>query len=234
MRTNVLALSLLAVVAAAPLAHSQESIHKLSAKVIAAGSATSLAVSPSSVFNGTPVVLKADVQPTQGGPTPTGTVTFYGQGFLLGTATLSGTTASITVPTRGLPQGTYEITADYSGSATYAASKSGQVSVFVSCDSNSTSDMAASPASLKEGGTVTFATDVSPNQGGAIPTGIVKFYEIHGSYIGQATLVWGVATLNVSTAGITPGTYQIYSVYQGDSIYEPSTSETDTVVVTAN
>jgi hypothetical protein len=232
MRRILLSLSLLSL-AIVPAVHAQDVVaHKIKT-LTTAPSATSLAVSPSWVFNGTPVTLKADVQPTEGGPTPTGTVTFYGNGFELGTATLSGTTASLTVPTFYLPQGTYEITAVYSGCNSYASSKSGQVAVYVSSESNSTSDMAASPSSLKQGGTVTFATDVSPNQGGSIPTGIVKFYEIHGSYIGEATLVWGVATLNVSTASISPGTYQIYSVYQGSTIYEPSTSETDTIVVTA-
>jgi hypothetical protein len=226
-----MSLCLLGTLAFVPAAYSQDVVgHKLTAATTSP-SETSLAASPSWVFNGTPVTLTADVQPTQGGPAPTGTVTFYENGWLLGTATLKNNTASITAPTLNVPGGTYTLTASYSGDKNYSSSKSSAVTVTVSCDSNSTSDMAASPSSLEPGGIVTLATDVSPNQGGPIPTGVVYFYEIHGTFLGQATLVWGVATLNINTTGIAPGTYQVYSVYQGSSIYEKSTSETDTIVV---
>jgi hypothetical protein len=183
------------------------------------------------VFHGTPVTLTADVQPTNGGPSPTGTVSFYADGWLLGCVPLKGTTASITISTYNVTPGTFTLTAVYSGDKNYKSSTSNISTVVVSCDSNSTSDMSASPSSLLPGGIETLATDVSPNQGGPIPTGIVKFYEIYGTYLGEAPLIDGVATLNINTTGIAPGTYQVYSVYQGSSIYEQSTSETDTVVV---
>jgi len=244
MRRTLLTLSLVGILGIVPAAIAQADVavttrseaSRIAAQVKAhaatlAVSTTGFAASPSWVFNGTPVTLTADVQSGDGGPAPTGTVTFYAAGFNAGTVALVNGTASVTVPTRGVPGSTYQLWAVYNGDTNYACSTSAKVPVTVSSESNSTSDMAASPSSLLPGGIVTFATDVSPNQGGAIPTGIVKFYEIHGTYLGEATLVWGVATLNVNTTGVAPGTYQIYSVYQGDSIYEPSTSETDTVVI---
>jgi hypothetical protein len=196
---------------------------------------TSIAASPSSVFQGTPVTITADVQTAVGGTAPTGTVSFYVcSGTYLGTATLFDTTASITAPTLKIAPGTYLVKAVYSGDSQYASSSSSCVPVTVMNQGNSTSDMAASPSSITPGEIVTLATDVSPNQGGPIPTGVVDFYEVTNGtyyYLGQATLVSGVATLYVPTTGIPAGTYHVVSVYQGSSIYEPSTSETDTILV---
>ena len=232
MRNKLFALSFLAALFVAPLAQAQDVVRHFTPLVGTAGSETSLAVSPSSIFEGTPVTLKADVQPTNGGPSPTGTVSFYlFGGYLLGSAPVEGTTASLTLPTLKLGTGKYFIDAVYSGDKNYKGSTSSDSYFTVTCDTNSTSDMSASPSSLKPGGIVTLATDVSPNQGGPIPTGTVLFFETHGTYLGSAPLIAGVATLKVSTAGIAPGTYTVVSVYQGSSIYLPSTSEIDTVVV---
>ena len=196
---------------------------------------TSVAASPSSVFQGTPVTVTADVQSAVGGIAPTGTVGFYVcTGTYLGTATLANHEASITAPTLKIAPGTYMVKAVYSGDSQYASSTSSCVPVTVMNQGNSTSDMAASPSSITPGEIVTLATDVSPNQGGPIPTGVVDFYEVSNGtyfYLGQATLISGVATLYVPTYGLPPGTYHVVSMYLGSSIYEPSTSETDTILV---
>jgi hypothetical protein len=195
----------------------------------------SLAVSPFEVFRGTPVTFKADVQSSVGGPAPTGTVTFFVAGYNVGTAPLYQTTASINFGTRNIGEGTFNVTAVYNGSATYNKSTSPveQFYVMCGCSTNSTSDMSASPSSFKPGQILTLATDVSPNQGGPDPTGTVLFYAgpNHEYYLGSAPIVQGVATLYVNTKGVPPGTYQVESEYTGNSIYLPSTSETDYVNV---
>jgi hypothetical protein len=78
-----------------------------------------------------------------------------------------------------------------------------------------------------------YSGDKTPNQGGPIPTGTVLFFEGKdcAHYLGSAPLIAGVATLTVATSGLPQGTYQVTSYYTGDSIYLPSTSETDYVWV---
>ncbi len=70
------------------------------------------------VAPGTSVTLTATVAPTVGSTTPSGTVTFEdSDGTMLGTATLSGGTASLTVPNLGT--GRHQITVLYSGDVLY-------------------------------------------------------------------------------------------------------------------
>lgn len=234
MRRSQLLFSLVVALALVPAAYSQDTArHMVALTTSTSGSETSLAVSPTQVDHGTPVTLKADVQPTQGGPEPTGTVSFYIGGYLVGCAPVSGTTAQVTISTRNIPTGTYAVYAVYSGDKNYKSSTSSDNYFSVLCDSNSTSDMAASPSWIYPGTPVTLSTDVSPNQGGPIPTGTVLFFEGKdcAHYLGSAPLIAGVATLTVATSGLPQGTYQVTSYYTGDSIYLPSTSETDYVWV---
>jgi len=194
-----------------------------------------LAVSPSEVFRGTPVTFSADVQSAVGGSAPTGTVTFFVSGYNVGTSTIKNTVATLTFATRNIGTGTFPVQAVYNGNATFEKSTSTVVSFYIDCGctTNSTSDMAASPSTLKPGQILTLATDVSPNQGGPDPTGTVLFYAgpNHEYYLGSAPIVNGVATLYVQTKGIAPGTYQVESTYTGNSIYLPSNSETDYINV---
>jgi hypothetical protein len=87
-------------------------------------SQTSLAASPSQIYPGTPVNLQADVQPRQGGPSPTGIVLFFQGNHYLGWAKVKGTVANFTVNTRYEPRGTLYFTAAYLGDETYLPSLS--------------------------------------------------------------------------------------------------------------
>ncbi|WP_030442892.1 Ig-like domain repeat protein [Actinoplanes subtropicus] len=80
---------------------------------------TTLAVSPSPAREKTPVTLLARVTSPAG--VPRGSVTFTGDGVLLGRKTLtSGGTATLTVP--GLSAGTHHLTASYIAALPYASS----------------------------------------------------------------------------------------------------------------
>jgi sugar lactone lactonase YvrE len=88
---------------------------------------TSLALSVSSpaLVYGQSETLTAVVTTPNGDPTPTasdGTVSFYAGATLLGSATLSGSTAKATLTTTALPGGTDKVTARYSGDNSFAAS----------------------------------------------------------------------------------------------------------------
>lgn len=87
-------------------------------------SQTSLAASPSEIYPGTPVSLQADVQPRQGGPSPTGIVLFFEGNHYLGYANVKGTVANFTVNTRYANQGTLYFTAVYLGDKVYLPSLS--------------------------------------------------------------------------------------------------------------
>ena len=83
---------------------------------------TSLAVSSPSTSLGSPVTLTANVMPTLGGGTFTGSVTFYNSSTNLGTATLSGNVASLVVS--NLPFGSNSLHAVYAGATYYVTSTS--------------------------------------------------------------------------------------------------------------
>jgi hypothetical protein len=74
---------------------------------------------PTLPLAGQPVTLRATV-PMTGTMEPTGTVTFYYNGNLIGTGTLNASGAA-TLTTSALPVGTGTITAAYSGDVNYAA-----------------------------------------------------------------------------------------------------------------
>ncbi|MGA7156718.1 MAG: Ig-like domain repeat protein [Acidobacteriaceae bacterium] len=82
------------------------------------------------VAPGTSVTLTATIASTITTVSPTGTVTFTGNGVTLGTEPV-GTTGVATLTTTTLPTGTYSITATYSGDSGFATSTSNAVPVAV-------------------------------------------------------------------------------------------------------
>lgn len=89
--------------------------------IVAASTATTLAVPTSSSSQGSNVALTATVTTSVSG-VPTGTVTFYAGGTLLGSAPLSGGVATLT--TNSIPIGTSTLTARYTGSTDFTSSTS--------------------------------------------------------------------------------------------------------------
>jgi uncharacterized repeat protein (TIGR03803 family) len=91
-----------------------------------AASTTTLGLQPASLTIGQAetVALAATVVPASGSGTPTGTVAFSSASSYLGTAPLSGGVGTLNYDASGLTAGTYQITAAYSGDATYAVSTS--------------------------------------------------------------------------------------------------------------
>ena len=94
------------------------------------GTTTVLTSSGSQVAQGVTFSLTAIVAPTSGSVTPQGTVSFYLGGTQIGSATLTGGTATFSAVNSFAP-GSYQVTASYAGSPQDSASTSNPVSLTV-------------------------------------------------------------------------------------------------------
>lgn len=176
---------------------------------------TTLATSPNPVVFGETVTLTATVAGSGGG-TPTGNVTFYDGGTVLGTVALSGSTA--TFATDALGTGDHNLTASYGGDDRFAISSSaGIVQTTSPAPSGITLASSVNPSVI--GTSVTFSVTVASTSG--TPTGSVTFYD-GAAAIGTATLRAGHASL--ATPDMTLGEHAITAVYGGDTNFVGSSS----------
>ncbi len=189
-------------------------------QVIIASTTTTLASSLNPSVVGQAVTFTATVSSTSGTPPNGETITFYNGSAVLGTAALSGGSASIT--TSSLPAGVFTITATYGGDANFAASTSPALRQVV----NSTTKSATSTTVVSSlnpsiyGQKVTWTATVTTS-GSTTPTGKVNFnWDVFS--IGTATLnASGVATL---TRTLSADAYPLTAVYVGDADNLGSTS----------
>jgi hypothetical protein len=183
-----------------------------------ASTTTSLAASPTSTTLGQPVALTATIGVVSpGAGAPTGSVQFFNGTTSLGTANLSGNSATLTTST--LPVGTESLTAEYLGDSNFSLSTSSAVAVTIAIATTIALTSSTNPSVF--GQSVTFAATVTPLSGSGTPTGSVIFYD------GSTSL--GIATLSgkktsLKTASVSIGSQAITADYSGDSIYASSTS----------
>jgi len=165
---------------------------------------------------------------------PTGTVTFYDRGTLIGTGTISGTTATFT--TSSLTVGVHTITAGWPGNTNYAAVTSRAISQAIN-NSAITTTLVISPGSVTAGTAVTLTATVK-NGSTAISHGLVKFCNASAP-ICEDTAVLGRAQLTSAGTAMLKlrlgvGTHSINAVFRGTSTYSTSTSSAQTVTVTSS
>jgi hypothetical protein len=179
---------------------------------------------PTSVYG--QVVMFTTQVAGQGG-TPTGTVTFMNGTKKLGTATLSGGTATFSYA--GLAVGADSVTAVYSGDSSFTASTSAAVTETVS-KATSATVLTVSPAPVTYGQTVTLTAVVSiVAPGSGIPSGMVTFRD-GSTTLGTARMnSSGVATFQTSTLAV--GTHKLTAVWGGDSNNVGSTAPVVTLTV---
>src|SRR6202040_1890313 len=156
----------------------------------------------------------------------TGTVQFVDGSTLLGTATISGTTATFTTTT--LAVGTHPVTAIYSGDANYNTATSAvdnQVVDKATLGQNGVADitLASSPNPSSYGQSVTFTATVPSGV-----TGSVTFND-GTTTLGTGTISGTTATFTTTT--LTVGTHPVTAVYGGDANYNTATSAVDNQVV---
>lgn len=187
--------------------------------------------------------------PTNSNPV-TGSFTFSANGTLAGTATISGLTATLLVPSSlysALRPGTYPITAVYSGDSNYAAATftgthavsplPTTISLLLCVDPPGSNFPCAnpidntpliSPITMYYGQSLDGVAIESANN----LTGTLTFLSNTTAFCTlNANLLQGAQTCP-PTSGIFPaGTTTVTAVYSGDSVYTPSTSNGIVVTV---
>ncbi len=177
---------------------------------------------------GQAVTLTAKVSSSAGAP-PNGEIVTFLQGTnVLGTGTLAGGFASLTISTLSAG-GTDKITAKYPGDSAFAASTSAVLAQVVN-DAATTTSLTSSQNPSNAGQSVTFTATVSVTPpGGGTPTGNVIFYN-GSTRLSGVSLSGGVASLTTASLG-TGGTDSITATYNGSSSFNGSTSNTVSQVV---
>lgn len=175
---------------------------------------TTATATPNSIAFGQAVELTATVTSSAPGG-PTGTVKFAAGTTSLGSAPLSGTTA--TLSTMKIPAGTTAITATYVSDGISAAS-SGTTPISVA-QATTTTSVVSSKNPSTAGQSVKFTATVSSAT--TIPTGAVTFMD-GATTLGTANLSGGKASY--TTTALTSGTHDITVVYGGTANIVGSTS----------
>jgi hypothetical protein len=208
----------------------------------ATASTTSLSVGGSPAAYGTGVTLTATV--TGSGATPTGWVSFQAGGVEIGSAPLDNTGKAAFVTTGNLNAAAYSnLTAVYTGNATYASSSSAKQSGTVNQFGPTVTLSDSSGGHIATGVVDTLTATVSAPAGTA-PTGTVTFWDGTvgtGTNLGTATLsqiivnvkgnptIEFVATLPVTFS--TVATHNLSAVYSGDTNFGTKTGTGSVVVV---
>ena len=157
--------------------------------------------------------------------TATGTVQFLDGATPLGTATVSGGSAALSLST--LSVDTHSITAVYSGDANIPGATSSVLTQTIAKAVTSVV-LTASPNPAMEGQPVTFTAVVTPNTA----TGLVQIFEGSG-ILGTLTLSGGSASLTLSPQdyAFPVGTHSVTVNYNGDANNAMSTSAVLTLTV---
>ncbi|MBZ5620376.1 MAG: Ig-like domain-containing protein [Acidobacteriia bacterium] len=153
----------------------------------------------------------------------TGTVTFSDGSSALTSANLNNGTA--TFQTASLTVGTHPLSGRYSGDANYNANTSNTVNQVVGTNASSTA-LTVTPNPSPPRQTVTLTATVTPTTA----TGAVTFFEAGTTNLGQANLVNGIASIQISSFAV--GTHSLTAVYGGSTSLSGSTSPP--VVLTVN
>ena len=176
-------------------------------------------VNPSSPMAGAQVTLTEVVPAGVSGP-----VTFYNGGASLGSAPITGGTATLVVPS--LPAGTDTISASTPGDSNNNPATSPGTSVTVTKNSPTLPPPVLNPSSPIAGAQVTITETVPAG----VP-GPVTFYD-NGTSIGTGTITGGIATLTVPSLPL--GTDTITASTPADANNNAATSPATTVTIAKN
>jgi hypothetical protein len=207
---------------------------------------TTLSVSPSTLVHGTTTTISGTVARSSGSGTPSGSISLTGNDGLSHSASIDAgalTAGSFYASVDNLPGGTYQLTANYGGDGTFAASKSAPVTVTVTPENNNlvTTGWAWNPFdlnlyTLSSGITLPYGAqiflDAQPTSGNAsianqptAATGTVVFTDTAGTATTSATQpLNGAGVAEWSTGVFAPGTHTISASYSGDASYNPSSA----------
>jgi hypothetical protein len=179
---------------------------------------TTIASSANPSVYGQAPTLSSSVSASSGTGTPTGSVTFDDGTNALGTTSLSGAQAAVTVSS--LSVGPHSITAAYSGDSNFLASTSSALSQVVNQASTTTSlTSSASPSTLN--GSIDLTANLSVVAPGAgTPTGTIAFQE--GANVFATSPVNSSGQATFSTTSLAVGAHSLVASYSGDANFQPS------------
>jgi hypothetical protein len=203
---------------------------------LAAPTTTTVTATPSSVTIGGTAAVSATVASTRAG-TPTGTVTFTVGSTTIGTAAVSGGTATLNATAsvaNGFSVGSETITASYGGDANCAASTAA-TPLTVVLPLPTTTTVTATPSSETIGGTTTLSAVVSSTAAGTL-TGTVTF-TAGGQTLGMASISGGTAAVSgiavTAVNGFTVGSDSITANYSGNATFGTSSGSSALTVAAA-
>ncbi|MEU4684224.1 beta strand repeat-containing protein, partial [Streptomyces xinghaiensis] len=202
--------------------------------VTAAGTTTTVTSSPDPSVFGQPVLLTAQVHPvTPTALVPGGTVTFTVSGGG-GTTTVPVDTSGIaTLTLHSLPAGPHDITAVYSGDASFTGSTGTDTHTVTAADTTTT--VTSSPDPSAPGATVLIrATVTADPPGSGTPTGTVLFTIDSVPQVPVPLDPDGTAVLFTSSLGLTPDPHVITADYTSDTANFTGSSGSDTHRVVVN
>jgi hypothetical protein len=183
---------------------------------IKATSATALSSSPDPSAYDEMVTFTATIGSNDGVPPNGEMVSFMKGKTVLGTEALSGGSASIAIAS--LPVGASTIQAFYGGDANFAGSTSSVKQEVDKATTTTTLGSSANPSNL--GQSVTFTANATPQFSGAVK-GTVSFYD-GTTLLKTMGLSGGMA--NCTTKTLTHGTHTITTTYNGNTIFDGSSS----------
>ena len=203
-------------------------------------SATSLALSASSVVHGRPVSATINVSSTSG--TPSGEVTVNASA--VNGAVAFGTLAAGTLTTsiQSFPGGSYTVSAHYAGNGTYAASDSNNVLLSVTPEASSTS-FRPLLFNSRTGATTVVTTrtygslfllraDVAGISGQGIATGDIKLTDQGVPLDGGSFRLTSSGYTEDQTTLLPPGTHTLVAAYSGDPSFNPSQASPASLTIT--
>jgi hypothetical protein len=204
---------------------------------------TSLSSGSNPSTYGNSVTLTATITPSSsGGPTMTGTVTFFAGGVALGSGTVSWnsltSTGSASMNVASLPGGSNSLSCSYSGDSNYGQSSSSTLSQTVNKQSH-TFTLTADPSTPVYGQAVVLRCSAGSLTAGILPpSGNVSFYD-GATLLGTAPLVWtqftpglGTVIASLTVSSLSVGTHSsLTASYAGDGNYQSTTTSAISVTV---
>ncbi|MGB8259585.1 MAG: Ig-like domain repeat protein [Terracidiphilus sp.] len=208
--------------------------------------ATTFSVSPAALVHGKTAILKGTVAPAKGSGTPAGSIALTaltGLPHETGLGSYPLVNGSFYAQVDNLPGGAYQLTASYSGDASFAPGKSAPVTVTVTPETPTlaTSGWVWNPSDLNlyaltVGMTVPYGTriflDAQPVSRNATlageltaASGTVTFTDKLGTATATSTQPLNAAGVAEWASGVfAPGTHTVTAAYSGDASYQPATA----------